>query len=227
MIAVLPLVAGLQITLLQWAVVQGAIALRIATLTGAARWWLPLHLVFVPGIVWAGGIGVPPSAWGLAFIVLAAIYGGTFRTQVPLFLTGESVRARLAELLAPDRSLRFVDLGCGLGSVITALKRARPECEFHGVELAPLPYLVSRYRARRAGCRVERRDLMGIELSSFDVVYAFLSPAPMPALWAKAQREMRPGSLFVSLAFSVSGVAPQAVIAASSRERHTLYVWRM
>lgn len=226
-VAILPVVAGLEITLLQWAVVQGAIALRIATLAGAARWWLPLHLIFVPGIVWAGGIDVSPSAWGLAFIFLAAIYGSTFRTQVPLFLTGESVRARLAELLVPDRSLRFVDLGCGLGSVITALKRARPECEFHGVELAPLPFLVSRWRAWRAGCRVERRDLMAVDLSTFDVVYAFLSPAPMPALWAKAQREMRPGSLFVSLAFPVPGVAPQAVIAVSSRERHTLYVWRM
>jgi SAM-dependent methyltransferase len=226
-LALLPVVAGLEVTLAQWALVQAAVALRIATLAGAARWWLPLHLAFVPVLVWASGLQIPAFAWGAAFLILAAIYGGTFRTQVPLFLTGASVRARLAELLAPERSLRFIDLGCGLGGVIAALKRARPECEFHGVELAPLPYLLSRWRAGRAGCNVTRRDLMAVDLAAYDVVYAFLSPAPMPQLWAKAKREMRPGTLFVSLAFPVPDECAHEVIPVSGRARHTLYVWRM
>ena len=226
-LALLPVVAGLEITLAQWALVQAAIALRIATLAGAARWWLPLHLSFVPGIVWASGLNVPALAWAGAFIVLVVVYGSSFRTQVPLFLTGQNVRARLAGLLPPGRSLRILDLGCGLGGVIAALKRARPECEVHGVELAPLPLLVSRWRAWRTGCRVERRDLMSVDLSAYDVVYAFLSPAPMPALWTKVKREMRPGSLFVSLAFPVPGTVPHEVISISGRDRHTLYIWRM
>ena len=226
-LAIVPLAAGLEVTLAQWAVVQGAIALRIATLAGAERWWPPLHLIFLPAVVAAAKLDVPPFVWGGCFVLLAVIFGSTFRTQVPLFLTSAAVRGRLAELLAGDRSLRFLDLGCGLGGVIAALKRARPECEFHGVEIALVPYLVSRWRAMRAGCRVERRDLMSVDLSRYDVVYAFLSPAPMPALWAKAKREMRPGSLFVSLAFAVPGVAPNEVLPVSDRERHTLFVWRM
>jgi SAM-dependent methyltransferase len=226
-LALIPVIAGLDITLAQWALVQGAIAMRIATLAGAARWWPPVHWLFAPAIVWAQGLEVAPLWWATAFMALAAVFGSTFRTQVPLFLTGDRVRAQLAELLAPDRSLRFLDLGCGLGNVIAALKRARPECEFHGVELAPLPFIVSRLRAGRAGCRVERRDLMSVDLSSYDVVYAFLSPAPMPQLWAKARAEMRPGSLLVSLAFPVPGVPPQRVISVSGSDRHTLYVWRM
>lgn len=226
-LAIVPLVAGLEVTAAQWAVVQGAIALRIATLAGAQRWWPPLHLVFLPAVVCATQLDVPPLVWGGCFFALAAIFGATFRTQVPLFLTSASVRARLAELLAGDRSLRFLDLGCGLGSVIAPLKRARPECEFDGVELALVPYLVSRWRAGRAGCRVARRDLMSVDLASYDVVYAFLSPAPMPALWAKAKREMRPGSLFVSLAFPIPGVAADQVLPVADAERHTLYVFRM
>lgn len=226
-LAVVPLVAGLEVTAAQWAVAQGAIALRIATLAGAQRWWPPLHFFFLPAVVCAAQLDVPPLVWGGCFLALTAVFGATFRTQVPLFLTGAPVRERLAELLAQDRSLRFLDLGCGLGSVLTALKRARPDCRFDGVELAPVPYLVSRFRAARVGCRVERRDLMSVDLSRYDVVYAFLSPAPMPALWAKAQREMRPGSLFVSLAFPVPGVAADRVLPVADAQRHTLYVWRM
>jgi len=227
LIALLPVFAGLEITVGQWAVVQGAVAMRIAALSGAARWWPPLHLLFAPAIVFTHGLQVTPLWWAAAFIALLVVFGSTFRTQVPLFLAGDCVRAKLAELLVPDRSLRFIDLGCGLGGVVAKLKQARPECEFHGVELAPLPYVVSRLRAGRSGCRIERRDLMTIDLSAYDVVYAFLSPAPMPQLWAKAKREMRPGTLFVSLAFAVPGVAADEVIPVSGSERHTLYVWRM
>jgi hypothetical protein len=227
MLALLPLVAGLEMTVAQWAVVQGAIAMRIAVLAGAASWWIGLHVAFAPAAVWAHALALSPAWWAGAFVLLLAAFGATFRTQVPLFLTASKVRSALTELLDPAASLRIVDLGCGLGSVITALKQSRPRCECHGVELAFLPYLVSRLRAARAGCRVERRDLMAVDLSGYDVVYAFLSPAPMPQLYAKARREMRPGSRLVSLAFSVPDVPADQVIAVGPQPRHTLYVWTM
>lgn len=226
-IAIGPVLLGLEVSVAQWAVLQGAIAMRIALFTGAPLWWVPLHLAFAPAVVWAQGLGVAPVWWAAAFAALAFVFGSTFRTQVPLFLTAREVRARLAELLPQERSIRFVDLGCGLGTVIAGLKRGRPECVFDGVELAPLPYLVSRLLAGRAGCEVSRKDIMAVDLAAYDVVYAFLSPAPMPELWAKAKREMRPGSLFVSLAFAVPGVEPDVSIDVSGRQRHTLYAWRM
>lgn len=226
-IALLPLVGGLEMTLAQWAVVQGAVAMRIALLAGAASWWLGLHMAFAPAAVLAQGLALDPLWWAGAFALLLLAFGATFRTQVPLFITARAVRAALGEVLAHGRNLRVIDLGCGLGSVVTAIKRARPDCECHGVELAWLPYLVSRLRAARSGCRVERRDLMRVDLSGYDVVYAFLSPAPMPALWAKARREMRPGSRFVSLAFDVPGAPAERVIRVGAKERHTLYVWTM
>jgi SAM-dependent methyltransferase len=226
-LAVLPLFAGLEVTAAQWAVVQGAIAMRIAVLAGADSWWIVLHLAFAPAAVWAHTLALSPVWWAAAFALLLVVFGSTFRTQVPLFLTARAVRQALGSLLDPARPQRIVDLGCGLGSVLTALKRARPDCVCEGVELALLPYIVSRLRAARTGCRVERRDLMTVDLSRYDVVYAFLSPAPMQALWAKARREMRPGSRFVSLAFPVPGVAPDRIIAVSDQPRHTLHVWTM
>jgi len=226
-LAVLPLVAGLEASALEWAVLQAAIALRIATLAGAPRWWLPLHLAFVPGLVCASSLSVSPGWWATGFAALMAIFGTTFRTQVPLFLAGERVTRALVALLPSGRRFSFVDLGCGLGGVLTRLKLERPDGDYLGVDLAPLPYLVSRVRAGSAGCRVERRDLMSVDLARFDVVYAFLSPAPMPGLWAKAKREMRPGTLLVSVAFEVPGVEPDEVIRLSDAGRHTLYLWRM
>ena len=59
-----------------------------------------------------------------------------------------------------------------------------------------------------------------------DVVYAFLSPAPMPRLWEKVQREMRPGTLFISNRFIVPGVKPHQRIA-TGEPGVNLYVWRL
>lgn len=226
-LALVPLAAGLDMTAAQWAVVQGAFAMRIALFAGAATWWLGLHVVFAPAAVWAHQFALAPAWWAGAAAAVLLVFGATFRTRVPLFISARAVRAALAGLLEPDRGARMIDLGCGLGHVITAVKRARPDCECEGVELAWLPYLVSRLRGVRTGCRVERRDLMSVDLSRYDLVYAFLSPAPMHELWQKARREMRPGARLVSLAFEVPGVAPHAVIAVSPKPRHRLYVWTM
>ena len=226
-IALLPLFAGVEMTLAQWAVVQGAVAMRIAVLAGAATWWMGPHVAFAPTGGWGQGLEVGRAGWAGAFVLLLAAFGATFRTQVPLFITARRVRAALSELIEHGARLRVIDLGCGLGNVLTTIKRARPDCECHGVELAWLPYLVSRWRAALSGCRVDGRDLMDVDLSSFDVVYAFLSPAPMQALWEKARREMRAGSRFVSLAFEVPSVPADRVIRTGVKDRHTLHVWNM
>src|SRR5688572_21926776 len=90
-VALLPLVAGLDMTLAQWAVVQGAIAMRIALFAGAASWWIGLHVVFAPAAVWAHALALSPAWWAAAFVLLLAAFGATYRTQVPLFLTARKV----------------------------------------------------------------------------------------------------------------------------------------
>lgn len=83
-----------------------------------------------------------------------------------------------------------------------------------GIELAPLPWLVSRLRSFVSASPVLSvcKDYRHINLGQVDVAFAFLSPAAMPALRAKACAEMRPGSVFVSLAFSAPGRAPDSTL---------------
>jgi hypothetical protein len=70
-------------------------------------------------------------------------------------------------------------------------------------------------------------DFWRVDLKDYDVVYAYLSPAPMARLWNKAVREMRPGSVLVSNTFAVPGVTPHFEIELGDRMRSTLYGWRM
>jgi hypothetical protein len=75
-----------------------------------------------------------------------------------------------------------------------------------GIESAPLNWLIAKLRLGVRGGKTDIRfgNLWDVDLSDFDIVYAYLSPAPMPRLWEKVCREMKPGSLFVSNTFLIS-----------------------
>ena len=70
-------------------------------------------------------------------------------------------------------------------------------------------------------------NLWATRLEEFDVVYAFLSPAPMPELWVKIQHEMKLGSLFVSNSFPVPDIEPENVLELDDARRTRLYCYRI
>lgn len=212
-----------------WAVAVGGMAAFVGHRLGLASWWIPIQAAFVPAIAVLLPLGIPASWFLGGFVLLTLVYWTTFRTQVPLFLSSPEARVRLAELLPDRRGFSFVDLGCGLGGVIADLAERRPDGRYHGVELAPLPCLVSwlRNRLGGAGCRISWGSFWKLDLAHYDVVYAYLSPVPMAELWHKVRQEMRPGSLFISNAFAVPGAVPARIVTADGSRGTTLYVWRL
>ncbi len=97
------------------------------------------------------------------------------------------------------------------------------------MEIAPLPFLVSwlRMRLSKGRCEVRWGSLWRVDLQPFDVVYAYLSPVPMADLWRKIQREMRPGTLFISNTFEVPGVEPSEVVELDDLHQSRLYLYRL
>ena len=113
--------------------------------------------------------------------------------------------------------------------MLAHLARVRPSGAYHGVEVAPVPFLVCWLRAVliRRRCSVSWQDFRNLDFGRYDVIYAYLSPAAMGGLWEKASREMRPGSLLVSNSFAVPGVQPAFTLATGAGSGSRLLVWRM
>ncbi len=211
-----------------WPWLEGASAAVLGACAGLAWWWLPINLLFMPAVQALLVLHVPAAAYLAAFCVLLLVNAGAWCQRVPLYLSSAKAGALVLSLLPARGGFRFLDLGCGTGSLLDRIAHARPDGHYDGIELAPLPYWVSRWRARRhAHLCVKWGDFWNTDLSRYDIVYAYLSPAPMARLWGKARREMRPGSLFVSNGFSVPGVAATQEIAVGDHTRSTLHVWRM
>jgi SAM-dependent methyltransferase len=210
--------------------VQGVTAAVGSWLVRQANWWQAIHLLFPLAVLVGLMLEIPPAWYLAAFALLAGVYWGVHRTQVPLYLSSRRAVEAVGKVLPDKAGLRFLDAGCGTGGLLLKLADRRPDAIFEGVEIAPLPYLVARFRASTMGRRnavVRARSLWDVDLAEYDVVYAYLSPAPMARLWHKAKREMRPGSLFISNSFAVPGVPPHEVIPLNDLNSSALHLWRM
>jgi len=218
-----------QPALWQLVLVQGTIAAGLSHLWRQPAWWPPLHFGFLPAILLARQASVPAWVYLAAFLLLVLFYWSTFRTRVPLYLSDRKAWQALTSLLPETQSFRFIDLGSGFGGVPFYLEPRFPQGRFYGTEIAPAPWFISRLRAWFKHSRVNfmRRDYTALNLADFDVVFVFLSPAAMPALWQQAQTQMRCGSLFISLSFAVDARQPDHVVTLAEGARHTLYAWRM
>ncbi len=217
---------GWVLPILLLAILQGLIAALLSRFHELATWWLPIQLLFAPALVLALGLQLPPWIFLLAFLFMLSLYWSTYRTQVPLYLSGSSVWKAVSELL-PARALRGIDIGSGLGGLVLDLAKRHPESEFSGIELAPLPWLLSllRARLRSSPAHFLRGDYQLLDFSRFDVVFAYLSPVAMSPLWLKFQAEMPAGAVLISYEFAIEGQEAdeihQPVVGGPS-----LYLWR-
>lgn len=209
------------------AALQGAFAATIAATTRARSWWLVIHFFFMPAVLMASQLGLPSWMWALGFGGLALVYWTTFRTQVPLFLSSIKTVATLADAL-PAGPLRVLDVGSGTGRFVRHFARMRPETQVDGVEAAPGPAWLARWQTRKqANARLMRGDFFALDWSAYDVVYAFLSPAPMQEVWDKARREMRAGAVLISNSFPVPEHEPDGVLEVDDRRKTQLYCYTL
>jgi hypothetical protein len=224
-----PLLAGLGMYLPPWlqALGTGLIAAALGHAWGLPIWWLPINFLFVAGLLAMQGLQLDAYWYLAALVLLLLVYGRVALTRVPLYLSSRAAWQAVADLM-PARAV-VADLGSGMGGLLAFLSRQRPEGVYVGVETAPLPFLISRLRARLGGGRysVGWNNFWKLDLQPYDVVYAYLSPVPMADLWRKARSEMRPGTLFISNTFAVPDVEASGMIQLDDLHHSTLYLYRL
>ncbi len=170
---------------------------------------------------------LPAWLYLLAVVLLALVFWGTVKGDVPLFLSSTSVADALSAIIGQENALTFADLGAGIGSVVA------PLAEKQGIradawERAPLPWLICAWRCRKLPTvSVKRTNLWRSDLAHYDVVFAFLSPAVMVALGEKVRREMRPGKLLVSSSFPIPDWEPESIVHVADSRNTILFCYRI
>lgn len=208
------------------AVLQGSIAMLLSVICRADEWWRLIQFAFPPGLLVMYQLALPSWFYCFAFMLTASLFWNTFRTQVPFYPSSPDTWHRLLAELPQGRRIHLIDIGSGLGDLIMHLAAAMPGSRFTGIEIAPLPWLLSRWRAR---CRAVGNatftlgNYEKLDFAQFDVVFAYLSPAAMAALWQKAAREMRPGSRLMSYEFEIPGIEADCIIRPEGKP--PIHIW--
>lgn len=214
-------------------------ALAVAWLWQVPEWIFLVLFVLLVLVFWnsaRGGVPLylsnPQTRAALAALLPQEAPGETVRPGVSPKNSGETATGTKQE--APGEAVRpgvrFADLGCGLGGPVLDLARRHPDGHFTGIESAPLPFALAWLRLRFAGLanvKLLFGDYRSHGLGEYDVVYAFLSPVPMPDLFDKAKHEMKSGSLLISNTFDVPGHPADETVEVADRRQTSLYLWRL
>jgi len=209
------------------ALVQGVAAGFCSIVLRQPYWWLPIHLLFLPMAVVMLTLQLPSWLYLFLVLLLALVFWGTVKGDVPLFLSSAAVADAVIAIVERENAETFADLGAGIGSVAAPLAQ-RCFVQVDAWERAPLPWLITAWRCRKLpNAAAKRASLWHCDLARYDAVFAFLSPAVMAELGGKVRREMRPGSLFISSSFPVPAWQPESVIQVKDRRGTRLFCYRV
>jgi SAM-dependent methyltransferase len=207
--------------------VQGLASALIGRLMGLWLFWMPIQ-VLLP-FAFAYNTAVPAWLYPVAFVLCALVYWNGAAEQVPFYMTNRRTWKAISGIVTEEKANRIVDLGSGMGGIVTYLARNHRAATVKGVETAPLLIAASKFRlaaSRLKNAEMLYRSIWDVDLAGFDLVYCFLSPAPMPRLYDKARSEMRKGSILVSNSFAVPDIAPERIIEVDDARKTRLYVYR-
>lgn len=212
---------------------QAITAMLLSMLMRMDNWWRWIHAGFPLAVLAMSQWHVPQGVYLAAFLFTLSLYWTTFRTQVPFFPSRPVAWQEVARLLPAGQAVHLIDIGSGIGDMVMHVAKQHTgqhgrASSFTGIEIAALPWLVSylRSRLRRSTAVFRLGDYNELDFAHYDVVFAYLSPAAMRKLWAKASSEMRAGSMLISYEFEIPGITPSRVIAGTGQSP-SLYVWQI
>lgn len=210
-----------------WAILQAMFAVLLAYVWRLPGWQKFAHGLFVPAVVLLQQLGLPAWVYLSGLLLTLALGRNALTERVPLYRSAHEVAEKLAAYLPQDA--RVLEAGCGDGRLAMQLATLRPDLHILALENAWGSWLMACLRwhlARRParlefGCRSFWKEHWG----RHDVVYAFLSPAPMPRVWQKFLTEGAPASVLVSNTFTVPDVQPDSRIPLGGPLQKELLIW--
>jgi SAM-dependent methyltransferase len=152
----------------------------------------------------------------------------TLLTQIPFYPTATDFYFKIKEELPRDRSFKFVDLGSGYGKLLFYLAKNNSSGCYIGFEVSPFLWVLSYLRARLFGyknVKVHLKSFWKENFSSYDVIYSFLSPEPMPNLTKKLLEDVSNNTLIISNSFPLKGISAKKEIQSAVDKKQRLFFY--
>jgi SAM-dependent methyltransferase len=195
---------------------------------GLPKWWCWINALFPILVGIFQTFNWSSSIFLVGFLMLALFYWSNFLTRVPYYPSTEVVWSEIADLLPSDQAANVLEIGSGFGGFCLFIKKHKPDSTVVGVELSPIIWLYSHIRRLllKIDCQFLRQDYRRMNFAKQDLIFAFLSPAAMPALYLQAKKQMKSGAILASYCFEIPCAQNESVEEIEISYGKTLYVWR-
>ena len=195
---------------------------------GLPKWWCWINALFPILVGIFQTFNWSSSIFLVGFLMLALFYWSNFLTRVPYYPSSEVVWSEIADLLPSDQAANVLEIGSGFGGFCLFIKKHKPDSTVVGVELSPIIWLYSHIRQLilKIDCQFLRQDYRRMNFANHDLIFAFLSPAAMPALYLQAKKQMKSGAILASYCFEIPCAQNESVEEIEISYGKTLYVWR-
>lgn len=202
------------ISLLWLCIVQAVFSAVFSIFLQYEKWWKYIHFIFPLAVYTTSHFDIPSLVYLFAFLFLLSLHTASFKNRVPYFPSKTTVWARVNDFLTSRDTTNFIDLGSGLGGLVLHLKQQNPALTVIGIEMAPLPWLISVLRKKLTHSKANfiLGNYQALNLGQYDAIFTYLSPAPMEQLYEKAVREMRTNTLFLSHEFPIPNIKPSYLL---------------
>ncbi len=104
----------------------------------------------------------------------------------------------------------FYDLGCAHGTLSLRLKKTLPCIDIYGIDNSAVRIFFANLKNKILGRRVnfQKKDIFKTDLSSADIIYAYLWYDLMPILKKKLQKELKQGAIVITNTSHFQGWKP-------------------
>jgi hypothetical protein len=213
---------------LHWALLQGGMVALLALALRQPWQACLLQAGFLPLLLFMAQLGLPSWSYLLAFVLTLSLSRNAWLERVPFYRSSHQAVALLAQNLACG--VRVLDAGSGDARFALGLAQRRPDIEVMAMENAwgsvGLAYCRWWIAGRPDNLKLECRNFWRENWGQYDVVYVFLSPAPMSRVWDKFVQQGKAGAILISNTFEIPGAAPAQRLPLSGRLQQSLLFWR-
>lgn len=132
----------------------------------------------------------------------------SFLSLAPWVPTKKHDLKRIHRLIWLKKHQKFLEIWCGNGRVSLYLAKHNPNAEIIWIELSPLFYIISLFRAKVSwlqNIKILYWNALKLDISSYDILYVFWLPETVSnKIFPKLKKEMKKTARFYSYCFQMT-----------------------
>lgn len=146
-------------------------------------------------------------------LVVFELFRSLILGYVPFVRSAKKIWKKLQNEISESPGKVFYDLGCGDASLLFLVEKHK-KMKVKGLELGPLPYLISKLKAffYKSKADIKRKDFFKNDYSDANFVYMYLLHEVVDKVEAEIVPKLKPGTIVICNTFNMQNHAPYKTV---------------